>query len=560
MHELKRLLAGLTTKQRITIAVAALAVASTMYLGIHWNKQRDLKPLYTNLSAEDAGAVVEKLRSSNVRYKVEDNGTILVPSALVAEQRLELAASGLPRTGRVGFELFDKTSLGASEFAEHVNYRRALEGELERSVMALAEVERARVHVTFAKESIYLDRREPAKASVMVKLRPGCRLAPASVQALQHLTASAVEGLQAASVSVLDMNGILLSKPRPELDGDSGASSAMLEYRQAVEKDYLTKIRATLDPLLGAEKYRAGVSAECDFSSGEQSEEVFDPARSVMASSSKTEDISGAQTSGGVPGTASNLPRPAPRTASTAGGVSRKTESITFQTSRTVKRTDLPRGALRRLSVSVLVDRRILEPPSPERLKVVRDVVAGVIGFQQERGDQVLVETLPFEATLMTAAPQSGPTGAPRPAPGFALPPWLQRLMQTAPMPVWLGALAALLVVFGLIAFLLLRRLFGKKKLKAGAVPDRPALPEGAAAPRLTPAEAEQQFEEKAQALLAANEADRERAEQEALATLRLPPSTKKTEVLKKVVAEDTKKDPARMAQLVRTWLNERPR
>lgn len=570
MDQLKRLLAGLTLKQKLTIAAAAAAVASALYFGIQWNKERDLRPLYTGLAPEDAGAVVEKLRAANIRYKVEDNGTILVPSALVAEQRLEMAASGLPKSGRVGFELFDKTNLGTSEFAEHINYRRALEGELERSVMALAEVERARVHVTFAKESIYLDRREPAKASVLVKLRPGRRLQFASVQAIQHLTASAVEGLEAPSVSVLDMNGTLLSKPRSSLDEESGATSAMLDYRQAVEKDYLNKIRATLDPLLGPEKYRVGVSAECDFTSGEQSEEVFDPSRSVMATSTKTEDISGVQGSGGVPGAASNLPRPAPRAASTAGGVSRKTESITFQTSRTVKRLELPRGSLRRLSVAVLVDqnlrwegsgpnaRRILEPPPPERLKVVKDVVAGVIGFQQERGDQLLVETLPFEATLLTAAPGEPQARPSAPPGGFTLPKWLEPLMKTAPLPVWIGALAALLIVFALIVFLLLKKLF-RKKVKVQAAPAQPALTPAAHHEQVAPAATRQQFEEKAQALLAANEADRERAEQEALASLKLPPNTKKTEVLRKVIAEDTKKDPARMAQLVRTWLNERP-
>ncbi len=491
MDQLKRLLAGLTPKQKITILAAAAGVVAMLFFGLQWNKDRDLRPLYTNLAPEDAGAVVEKLRAANIQYRVQDNGTVLVPSGSVAELRLEMAAAGLPKTGRVGFELFDKANLGTSEFAEHVNYRRALEGELERSVAALAEVERARVHVTFAKESIYLDRSEAAKASVMVKLKPGRRLSGMSVQALQHLTASAVEGLEASAVSVLDMQGSLLSKPRAEFDGDNGGSSAMLEYRQAMEKDYLTKIRATLDPLLGSEKYRAGVSAECDFSSGEQSEEVFDPNRSVMATSQKTEDVSGTQGSGGVPGTASNLPRPAPRAASTAGGVSRKTESITFQTSRTVKRLDLPRGTLRRLSVSVLVDqgvrwegkgaqaRRILEPPSPEKLKVVKDVVSGVVGFQQERGDLVLVETLPFEATLMSA-PAEELTSRPAPAAGFVLPKWLEPLMKTAPMPVWLGAAGALLVVLATIVYLLFRKLRKKKASRIKSVPGQPALSEPA--------------------------------------------------------------------------------
>jgi len=234
----------------------------------------------------------------------------MVPSARVAELRLEMASADLPRTGRIGFELFDKTNLGTTDFAEHVNYRRAIEGELERSVMALAEVECGRVHVTFAKDSVFLDSRQPAKASVLVKLKPGARLTPQNVTAIQHLTASAVESLSPDAVSVLNMDGTLLSKPRRDPDSESGASGAMADYRQALEKEYLAKIKATLDPLLGPEKYRTGVSLDCDFTSGEQSEETFDPNRSVMVSSQKTEDASGITSPSGVPGTASNLPRP----------------------------------------------------------------------------------------------------------------------------------------------------------------------------------------------------------------------------------------------------------
>ena len=139
---------------------------------------------------------------------------MLVPSAKLAELRLGMAAAGLPKTGRIGFELFDKMNLGATEFTEHINYRRALEGELERSVMSLAEVEQARVHLTFPKDSVFLEAQQPAKASVLVKTRPGARLAPQNVVAIYHLVASAVEGLAPDAVSVLDMNGNLLSRPR----------------------------------------------------------------------------------------------------------------------------------------------------------------------------------------------------------------------------------------------------------------------------------------------------------------------------------------------------------
>src|SRR5208283_408252 len=206
--------------------------------------------------------------------------------------------------------------------------------------MSLEAVEQARVHLTFPKDSVFLDAQQPAKASVLVKLRPGARLAPQNVLAIDHLIASAVEGLTPDAVSVLDMNGNLLGRPRPPGTLDSPElSEAALDYRHSVEADLLAKINSTLEPLLGAEKFRAGVSVECDFSGGEQSEEVFDPARSVMASSQRTEDSSGSGGANGVPGTASTLPRLTSRPGANPNHVSRLTENITYQSTRTVKKT-----------------------------------------------------------------------------------------------------------------------------------------------------------------------------------------------------------------------------
>ena len=574
MEQLQRLFAGLTLRQRISIVIAVLVVVVGLTFGMRWNRERDLRPLFTNLAAEDSGAIVEKLKAGNVAYTVADNGAIMVPSARVAELRLEMASAGLPRTGRLGFELFDKTNLGTTDFAEHVNYRRAIEGELERSVMALAAVERSRVHVTFAKDSVFLDNRQPAKASVLVKLKPGARLTAQNVMAIQHLAASAVESLTPDAVSVVNMDGTLLSKPRRDLDSDVGASSGMAEYRQALEKEYLAKIKTTLDPLLGSEKYRTGVSLDCDLTSGEVSEESFDPNRSVMVTSQKSEDASGIAAPSGVPGTASNLPRPVPRSGTAGGGVSRKTENVAYQTSRVVKHLKLPQGMLKRISISVLVDqsvrwegvgpkaRRVLEPPTPEKLKVVRDVLAGVVGFQQDRGDQILVETLPFEATL-TAPPPEDPgkaTPAPPPGSGIQLPAWLTPLLGKAPAPVWIGAAACLVLVLLLVAFLLMRRLMGRGAPPKGKfVVSATALPEAekGGVRQVSPGAQKAAFDEKASAVMATNQSERDRVEREALASLQLPPQTKKAEVLRKVISEQAQKDPAGIAQLLRTWITE---
>jgi len=271
--------------------VSAALVGGALAVLSRWSRERDFRPLYTNLSPEDGGAVVAKLKETGVEYRLSESGTsVLVPSARVAELRLQLASEGLPKSGRIGFELFDKNNFGATEFTEQVNFRRALEGELERSVMALSEVEQARVHITFPKDSIFLEARQPAKASVLLKLRLGAKLSSANVAAVTHLVASAVDGLAPEAVSVLDMQGNLLNRPRRGLASDGAeAPEGYLDYKRSLEKDLVAKIHAALEPLLGAEKFRASATVECDFTAGEQSEETFDPARSVMVSQQRTE-------------------------------------------------------------------------------------------------------------------------------------------------------------------------------------------------------------------------------------------------------------------------------
>ena len=213
MDQLKKLFASLTLAQKIGLAVALLAVGIGVPMFTHWQKESGFKPLFTNMAPEDAAAVLQKLKESGVDHRLADNGmTVLVPEEKVNDVRLELAGAGLPKSGRIGFELFDKTNLGVTDFSEKVNYRRALEGELERTIKAINSIESARVHITFPKDSVFLDNREPAKASVLVKLRVGATLLPQNVLAISNLVGSAVEGLSPDAVSVVDMQGNLLSK------------------------------------------------------------------------------------------------------------------------------------------------------------------------------------------------------------------------------------------------------------------------------------------------------------------------------------------------------------
>src|SRR5271165_2254633 len=177
MDQLRKLWSRFNTRQRLSLAAVASLVLIGLFTLVRWNRERDFKPLYSGLSTEDAGAIVSKLKESATEYRLaESNSSVLVPSDRVAELRLQMANAGIPKTGRIGFELFDKTNFGTTDFAEQVNYHRAVEGELERSIDLLAEVDQSRVHITFPKDSVFTENRLPAKASVMIKLKPAAKL------------------------------------------------------------------------------------------------------------------------------------------------------------------------------------------------------------------------------------------------------------------------------------------------------------------------------------------------------------------------------------------------
>ncbi|HUJ49297.1 MAG TPA: flagellar basal-body MS-ring/collar protein FliF [Bryobacteraceae bacterium] len=584
MDQARKLLSALNVRQLITIAICAAAVVGGVVWFSRYQHESGMRPLYSSLSPEDASAIVQKLRETGVDYKIADNGaSVLVPEARIPELRLEMAGLGLPKTGRIGFEIFDKTNFGMTDFAEHVNYRRAVEGELERSVRALAEVQQARVHVTLPKESVFTDSREAAKASVLVGLRPGTRLSAQNVLAIRNLVASAVEGLTPELVSVVDMNGNLLSQPRRNsLDEGVQVTEAALEYRQAVEHDLALKINNTLEPLLGADKFRTGVSADVDMTSGEESEESFDPSKSVMLTSQKTEDTNGSTRPGPVaPGTAANLPpmtiaaaptpvpppAPAPaqnqQTATTAGSPagaasaatadppkqaaarpagtttnsSRRTESITYQSSRTVKHVKMPQGSIKKLSIAVLVDQgtklegqgkqmhRVVLPPDPDKLKAIQSLVGALVGFSTERGDQLTVEALPFDASLNLDVPMENAPAPKKTDETFSV----ETLKKKPAILYGAGGGVVLLLLLAFFAF-------GRRKSEA-AIPVQVALPAPAPQAMLSPV---------------------------AGAAGIAPPATNlpalmptKSELLLAQLQDNAKKDPEAWAGVVRGWLAE---
>lgn len=562
MIQIGQLWANLVPRQRIFLLTAILAVAGGLFALQRWNNERGYEPLFSGMSPEDAGAVTAKLRESATEYRLADGGgTILVKSDRVAEMRLQLAAAGLPQTGRLGFELFDQTNFGASEFTEQVNYHRAIEGELERSVKTLREIESARVHVTMPKESLYLEARQPAKASILVKLRRGAQLSAQNIQAITQLAASAVTGLQANQVTVLDTAGNLLNRPRPAgLEDTSQASEAVLEYRKTLERDVQMKVAQTLEPLLGVDHFRVGISADIDLTSGEQSEEIFDPNKSVMVSSQTTQDMPAPGAGGNeasVPGTSSNLPRATAAQASAGASVTnygRRTENTSFQTSRLVRHTKLGQGAVKKLSLSILVDhslrydqgKPVVEAPSADKLKVIKDLVTAAVGIDAMRGDILVVEAFPFESTLAAQPLNTDPPKAAPAAPtGIVLPEWLQKMVgQFNPMVLAGAGAGILLALLGGGFFLWKKR--KKKKASVATVEGDKQL----GSPAL---DAEKEME----ARLAEQVAAQQRLEADAILSLKIPTvSTKKTDVLSKHIASEVKKDPVAMAHVVRNWLN----
>jgi flagellar M-ring protein FliF len=554
MNQLTGIWNSLSTAQRLSLVIVPLLLCAAAFGTVRWRHESDFRPLYTSLSPEDASALVQKMREAGIEYRLDETGTaISVTSGHVAEARLALAGAGLPRTGRIGFELFDRGNLGASDFTEQVNYRRALEGELERTVATLAEIEQARIHITFAKESVFLDAREEAKATVVLKLRHAGALQPSSVTAIANLVASAVDNLAPHGVAIIDANGRLLNRPRESQTSDMSTADANLDYLHQVESDMTARINNALEPILGAGRFRAGVSVDCDFTASEESDETFDGGKSAILQSQATEESASAGSGGGQPGTASNLPHPPAKEATGPNGLIRRTENVSYQPSRTVRKTTSPKGSVRRVSTAVLVDqsvkwegagtkaKRILIPPSPEVLKGVRDVIAGITGYNELRGDLITVETLPFENTL--SAEQPGPTPLPAKPVTFDF---------KQPSVLYGGAIVTLLALA--VVFLLFRQP-GKRGRVVAEDTAPPAL--AADATGVDSVSTREPPGSRLQQQIADNEAEQAALEEQALNHIKMPANTKTTEVLVRHIREAVQKDPVSAANILRTWVTD---
>jgi flagellar M-ring protein FliF len=477
-------LVRMSPRTRGLLVLGAAALAAIVAAAWLWSASPTYRVLFTNLSDRDGGAVIAQLSQMNIPYRNADGGTVLVPADKVHEARLKLASQGLPKGSVVGFEIMESQKLGITQFQEQVNYQRALEGELARSIGTLAPVSGSRVHLALPKQSGFLRDKQPPTASVLLQLHPGKTLDRAQVAGIVHLVSSSVPELSPKSVSVVDQHGNLLASER---QGTAGLDAAQLDYVARIEADTIKRIEDILEPIMGRGNVRAQVTADVDFTQVENMAESYAPnqgpeAKSTVRSQSLSDSSQpGPAVTGGVPGALSNQP-PTPATAqinaapgapggaqaaaSTANNNTRRDSITNYELDKTVRHTKSASGQIKRLTAAVVVNHRMkagengaaatATPLSEDDLKNVNALVREAMGFSQQRGDSLNVVNSVF-STVDLGTPE-------------ALPAWKQPEMVALGKQIgqaMLFLMLTLIVVFGVV----------RPALKAIATVPRPVAP-----------------------------------------------------------------------------------
>lgn len=409
-----------------TAAIIALLIGAWM-----WSQTPDYRMLYANISDDqDGGAIINALQQMNVPYKFDrDGSTIMVPGNQVHEVRLRLASQGLPKGGLAGFELLENQKFGSSQFLEQVNYQRALEGELARTIQSISAVQSARVHLAISRPSVFARERKQPRASVLLNLQPGRLINMDQVSAIVHMVSSSVPNLPVMNVAVVDQDGNLLSSHTDNNKQETGLEASQLLYIKELEESYAKRIEAILTPIVGPSNVRAQVTADVDFSRIERSEEIFRPNNTEtqpasIRSQQQVESVStGSKFEGGIPGALTNRP-PEPATApievdgETADKappttpVDRRSEStINYEVDKTIQHTRQPTGGIKRLSAAVVVNFRTKidkqgnithEPLTAKETEDIRNLVKEAMGYNETRGDTLAVTNSQFSDETST--------------------------------------------------------------------------------------------------------------------------------------------------------------
>jgi flagellar M-ring protein FliF len=421
--------ARMSPRTRGMLLLGAAALAAVVAAAWLWSASPTYRVLFTNLSDRDGGAIIAQLSQMNIPYRNADGGTLLVPQDKVHEARLKLASQGLPKGSVVGFEIMESQKFGVTQFQEQVNYQRALEGELARSIQALAPVAGSRVHLALPKQSGFLRDKQPPTASVLLQLHPGKALDRQQVAGIVHLVSSSVPELSPKSVSVVDQHGNLLASER---QGAAGLDAAQLDYVARIEADTIKRIEDILEPIMGRGNVRAQVTADVDFSQIENMAETYAPNQGAEAKaairSQSTQEASqpGPAGAGGVPGALSNQPpvpatapingaAGAPAAAQVAAANSTRREAVTnFEVDKNVRHTKMASGQIKRLTAAVVINNRTkpgengaaptTTPLAEDELKNLNALVREAMGFNQQRGDSLNVVNAAFNTVDLGTA------------------------------------------------------------------------------------------------------------------------------------------------------------
>jgi flagellar M-ring protein FliF len=541
LDQIQKYVRGLSRKQAITLGAGTCLIILSLVVFVSLIGKADYKPLYSGLQPEEAQSIARTLAAENIPYEISSDTTSLrVPANKVDSARLELASQGLPQSGRLGLELFDKPNWAGSDFAEKVNYQRALEGELERTIRAIRQVQSVRVHLVLPHDSLFSEREREAKASVVVKLREG-KLADSAIKSITFLVASAVDELRPENVTVIDADGNV-----PML---SGRHSQGVDHDEVDEMEHhlSEKLISTLAPLVGREGLRASVTVEYDLASTESTQETYDPNGSVVLTSQVSQDQSTDTDPQGIPGTPSNAPDSSAKGAasaaadSTAEQAGQRNESKTYAVSKSVRYVVQPSGGIKRIAAAVLVDDaeetksegntkvETRRKRSADELKQIEELAKAAIGIDPARGDHLSVQNVSFASI------------SPGPPPN--LPERLAPLLQE-----WMGVVryAGLAALFLLVYLLLLRPV--KKQIIAALSVEQPRLPRGITQHRaLGQGEAPEASEPEAG----------ESADQGVGELTDINAEVKKTVVLKNQLVERIKKNPQAASRLIQNWVRQ---
>ncbi|HEY2461223.1 MAG TPA: flagellar basal-body MS-ring/collar protein FliF [Candidatus Acidoferrum sp.] len=445
-------LQGLTTRQKLLLAGSVVLVAGTLWIFVRLLGDGDYKTLYSGMAPADAQSLVQRLGAQNIQYQLSSDGTaVLVRSDQLDKARLETASQGPLASGRMGFELFDKPNWSGSDFSEKVNYQRALEAELERTIQTMNGVESVRVHLVLPRESLFTDRERSAKAAVVLKLR-GARMTDEVAGSVANLVSSAWDDLTPQNVTVVTTDG--------QIQGSGHGHAVGMVGNQDLETALAERVVQTLAPVVGNEHVKSSITIDYDPTSGESTQELYDPASTAVLTSQTSQETVGDLEPAGIPGTPSNAPNSQAnsvaaaqaKTATSTQGI--HSESKTFAVSHTTRHLFEPAGRIKRVAAAILVDdvfetktdngktQETRRKRTADEMKQIEALAKAAIGFDAQRGDQFSLENISF-----TVPPVEAPLPVGK----------MQKFLVLAER--WTGLLryAALLGLFAVVYLLILR-------------------------------------------------------------------------------------------------------